>query len=59
MKSDPVIDAIRAVRQQISASVDHNPQKLVEHYRKLQKRHQDRIVTRTIEKPVAKNETAA
>ena len=51
MKSDPAIGAIREVRHQISASVDHDPRRLVEHYRQLQERHQDRIVSRNVEKP--------
>jgi hypothetical protein len=33
---DPTIAAVRDVRHQISASVDHDPKKLVEHYRQLQ-----------------------
>ncbi len=46
MKTDPTIDAIREVRHRISASVDHDPKKLVEYYRKKQKVHQERIVSR-------------
>jgi len=46
MKPDPPIDAIREVRHQISASVDHDPKRLVDYYRKLQKQHQGRIVSR-------------
>ncbi len=49
MKPDPAIDAIREVRHQISASVDHDPRKLVEHYRHLQEKHKDRVVTRSPE----------
>jgi len=49
MKADPVIDAIRVIRHQnaikISASVGHDPRKLVEHYRQLQKRYIDGIVS--------------
>ena len=59
MKPDPAIDAIRKVRYQISASVDHDPRKLVEHYRQLQNRHQDRIVSRNVEVPKPKRENAA
>ena len=59
MKSDPAIDAIRKVRHQISASVDHDPWKLVEHYRQLQKRHQNRIVSRNVEEPKQKGKNAA
>ena len=46
MKDDPAIAAIRKARHKISASVDHDPRKLVEHYRALQKRHQERLVSR-------------
>ena len=49
MKPDPTIDAIREVRHQISASVGHDPRKLVEHYRQLQEKHRDRIVSRNVE----------
>ena len=42
--SDPVIDEIRAIRRQISARFDHDPYKLVEYYRELQKRHADRLI---------------
>ena len=41
---DPVIDEVRAVRSRISAQFDHDPQKLVEHYMELQKRHQGRLL---------------
>jgi len=46
MKPDPAIDPIREVRHRISASVDHDPKKLVEYYRKKQKAHQERVVSR-------------
>ena len=59
MKSDPAIDAIRKVRHQISASVNHNPRKLVEHYRELQERHQDRVVSRNVVESKSKDEDAA
>jgi len=51
MKPDPTIDAIREARRRISASVSHDPRKLVEHYRQLQQRHQDRVVSRSVEEP--------
>ncbi len=44
MKEDPLISAIREARHKISASVNHDPGKLVEHYKKLQERHKDRLV---------------
>jgi hypothetical protein len=42
--SDPVIDEIRAVRSRISAQFNHDPDKLVEYYMELQKRHANRLV---------------
>lgn len=33
MKDDPAIQIVRDARHQISESVDHDPQKLVEYYR--------------------------
>ena len=59
MKSDPAIDAIRGVRHRISVSVGHDPRKLVEHYRKLQERHRDRVVSRNVEESRPKDENAA
>ncbi len=47
MKDDPTITAIREVRHRISASVDHDPRKLVERYVKMQKRHGDRLISHT------------
>ena len=44
MKNDPLISAIREVRHQISADVNHDPQQLIAHYKKLQERHEDRLV---------------
>lgn len=59
MKDDPTIDAIREVRHRISASVDHDPRKLVEHYRQLQERHRDRVVSRNVEESEPKDENIA
>ena len=59
MKADPTIDAIREVRHQISASVDHDPRKLVEHYQQLQEKHRDRIVSRNVEGRKPKDANAA
>jgi hypothetical protein len=50
MMPDPTIDAIREVRHRISVSVGHDAQKLVEHYRKLQQRHSEQIISRGTEK---------
>jgi len=46
MKDDPTITAIREARHKISASVNHDPRKLVAHYRELQERHRERLVSR-------------
>jgi hypothetical protein len=59
MKDDPTIKAVRDARHHISESVDHDPRKLVEHYRQLQKRHQDRLVSRPRQKPETEDEDAA
>jgi len=59
MKPDPTIDAIREARHRISASVGHDPRKLVEHYRRLQEEHPDRVVSRNVEEPKPTDETAA
>ena len=59
MKTDPTIDAIREVRHQISASFDHDPRKLVEHYRHLQEKHRERVVSRNPERTEPKDVNAA
>ncbi len=59
MKDDPTIKAVRDARHRISQSVDHDPRKLVEHYRQLQKRHQDRLLPGPRQKPETKGEDAA
>ena len=46
MKDDPTIAAIREARHKISASVHHDPRKLVAHYLELQERHRERLVSR-------------
>jgi hypothetical protein len=46
MKDDPTITAIREARHKISASVNHDPRKLVAHYLELQERHRERLVLR-------------
>ncbi len=45
MKDDPTIQAIRDARHRISESVGHDPRKLIEHYRQLQERHRERLVS--------------
>ena len=49
MKNDPIIQAIRDVRHQISESMDHDPRKLLEYYRIRQKRYGDRLVNRQMD----------
>ena len=49
MKNDPIIQAIRDVRHQISESVDHDPRKLLEYYRRRQRRYEDRLVCRQMD----------
>ena len=38
MKDDPVIAAIRKVRHRISAKSGHDPKRLMEHYKKFEKK---------------------
>lgn len=59
MKDDPTIAAIREARHKISASVGHDPRRLVEHYRALQKRHQDRLMSRDIRTSKPQEENVA
>ena len=54
MKDDPTIAAIREARHKISTSVNHDPRKLVAHYRELQERHRERLVSRPT--PVAERQ---
>jgi len=51
MKADPAIDAIREIRHKISASVGHDARKLIEHYRQLQKRHPEKVLSRCTMNP--------
>jgi hypothetical protein len=50
MKDDPTITAVREARHRISQSVDHDPRKLVEFYKRLQERHRNRLVSEATEK---------
>jgi hypothetical protein len=59
MKEDPTIDAIREARRKISASVGHDPRKLVEHYRARQKRYRERLVSRASETSGRQDESVA
>lgn len=59
MKDDPVIQAVRDARHEISESVDHDPQKLLEYYRQRQKRYGDRLVSRQAGDSTPRDENAA
>ena len=41
MKEDQVISRIRDARHHISQACDHDPRKIVDYYKKLQKRHEE------------------
>lgn len=41
---DPVIEEIREVRHRISESFDHDPERLLEYYMRLQEEHRDRFI---------------
>ena len=56
MKNDPIIQAVRDVRHQISESVDHDPQKLLEYYRKRQECYGDRLVFHQSDSPAQQEE---
>ena len=58
MKSDPTIDAVRKARNEISALVGHDPQKLLEYYRKRQKRYSEKQLRRLEEPRQGKQGTA-
>jgi hypothetical protein len=59
MKDDPAIKAVRDARHRISEMVGHDPRKLVEHYRQLQERHRDRLVSQPPRASEAEGENAA
>ena len=43
---DPVIEEIREVRHRISAQFNHDPERLLEYYMRLQEAHKDRLLNR-------------
>jgi hypothetical protein len=45
MNEDPTIGRIREARHEISEENEHDPVKLVEYYRELQKQHSQRMAT--------------
>ncbi len=44
MKEDPGIAWIREVRHRISQEFGHDPRRLVDYYKDLQKQHKDRLL---------------
>jgi hypothetical protein len=44
MQEDQAIAEIREVRRRISEECDHDPQKLIAYYKKLQLRHKERLL---------------
>ena len=59
IKDDPAIKVVRDARHLISEKVGHDPRKLVEHYRQLQERHRERLVSQPIPRSDAKSDNAA
>jgi hypothetical protein len=59
MKDDPTIQAVRQARHRISASVGHDPRKLVVYYRKLQVQHRERLVSQPANRSPKEGEDAA
>jgi hypothetical protein len=43
MKEDKAIEQIREVRHQISEECGHDPRRMVEYYKELQKQHEERL----------------
>lgn len=58
MKDDPVVQAVRDARHQISESVGHDLRKLVEYYRQRQEKHLDRLVSRRTDELKPQDENA-
>ncbi len=44
MRKDPTIERIRAARHQISAEYNHDPKKLLAHYRQMEQEYKDRML---------------
>lgn len=44
--ADPLIDEVRQIREEISRDCGHDLKKLFEELRKIQERHQDRVIRR-------------
>ncbi len=46
MTKDPAIEEIRAVRQKISAQYGHDTKALLKHYRDMEAKYKDRIISK-------------
>jgi hypothetical protein len=44
MKDNPTIARIRKARMEISKRFEHNTEKLVKHYMRIQNRHKERLI---------------
>lgn len=55
-RKDPVIDEIRAVRQKIWEDCGKDMNRLLQHYKEMQKQYADRLIT---ELPTSKNKDAS
>ena len=42
--NDPTIDEIRKIRHQISQRFNHDPERIIEYYIKLQQKYQNRLI---------------
>ena len=42
--NDPTIDEIRKIRHQISQRFNHDPERIIEYYIKLQQKYQNRLL---------------
>jgi hypothetical protein len=57
MKPDPIIDEIREMRHRISEECGHDPDRLVEYYRELEKKeYKDRLFKPATPQPTEHHE---
>jgi hypothetical protein len=57
MKPDPIIDEIREMRHRISEECGHDPDRLVEYYRELEKKeYKDRLCKPATPQPTEHHE---
>ncbi len=54
MKLDPVVERVRAARHRISAEHGHDTQRLIRHYKELEKKYSDRMLPPTGRAPAEK-----